>query len=302
MAARQSDRYGDSGLRREEEGDYRMAQTAVALLKEFAKTKQHSSCRCLVASAHAARCAEEVYRHVRPGQDSRSARAAVEPQGCPYPNRVTGGNPDIFMKSSRRRSRPGGDRRLLRLRELRRRQRGHDPRRAGEAGAGRNTIVFFLGDHGFHLGDHGFWSKYSMLEATRRAPLMVRVPGAPANGQVCREFVEFVDFVPTLGELLGSICPRTSKAPASRRCWPTRAGRGRRPCSWPRARPTRSCATAQYSYMEFAKGPVPAAPFDLEKDPWETVNLADDPAYAEARSQMAEALKAGWKAALPPEK
>ena len=34
--------------------------------------------------------------------------------------------------------------------------------------ADKNTIVVFLGDHGFHLGDHGFWSKYSMLEATRR--------------------------------------------------------------------------------------------------------------------------------------
>ena len=56
----------------------------------------------------------------------------------------------------------------------------------------------------------------------------------------------------------------------------------------------------KYSYLEFQKGPVPAALYDLEKDPWETVNLADDPAYAKARQEMADALKAGWKAALPP--
>ena len=134
-------------------------------------------------------------------------------KGCPYPKRMTGGNPDIFT------------------------QEQPTPQQAREAiaayyacvsfvddnvglildalekqGLADNTIVFIMGDHGFHLGDHGFWSKYSMLEATRRAPLWVRVPGAPANGQVCREFVEFVDFMPTLGELLGFDVPETSKA------------------------------------------------------------------------------------------
>lgn len=39
-------------------------------------------------------------------------------------------------------------------------------------GLDKNTIVVFLADHGFHLGDHGCWSKYSMLEATRRVPLL----------------------------------------------------------------------------------------------------------------------------------
>ena len=57
--------------------------------------------------------------------------------------------------------------------------------------------------------------------------------------------------------------------------------------------------TRKFSYLEFGKGPVPAALFDLEKDPWETVNLADDPAYAQTRQEMAQLLKAGWKAALP---
>jgi len=57
--------------------------------------------------------------------------------------------------------------------------------------------------------------------------------------------------------------------------------------------------TPKFSYMEFKKGEMPAAMFDLGKDPWETVNVVDDPAYAAAKAEMAALLKAGWKAALP---
>ncbi|MEK7992534.1 MAG: sulfatase-like hydrolase/transferase, partial [Planctomycetota bacterium] len=217
-----------------------------------------------------------------------------------YPRRVTVGNPDIFTN------------------------RQPTPREVKEAiaayyacvsfvdsnigmvldelekqGLANNTIVFILGDHGWHLGDHGFWSKYSMLEATRRAPLWVRVPGAPANGQVCREFVEFVDFVPTVGELAGLDLPANLEGLSF---VPLLANPSR---SWKKAvfmvenENNQVVRNRKFSYLEFKKGPVPAALFDLEKDPWETVNLADDPAYAKTRQDMAQLLKAGWKAALP---
>ncbi|MBI4323644.1 MAG: DUF4976 domain-containing protein [Chloroflexi bacterium] len=58
--------------------------------------------------------------------------------------------------------------------------------------------------------------------------------------------------------------------------------------------------TKKYSFLEFKKGERPAALFDLEKDPWETVNVVDEPAYAAVRRERADLLHAGWKAALPP--
>jgi arylsulfatase A-like enzyme len=57
--------------------------------------------------------------------------------------------------------------------------------------------------------------------------------------------------------------------------------------------------TRKHSYLELKKGPVRTALYDLEKDPWETVNLADEPASAQVRQEMADVLKRGWKAALP---
>lgn len=167
-------------------------------------------------------------------------------------------------------------------------------------GLDKNTIVVFLADHGFHLGDHGCWSKYSMLEATRRVPLIVRVPGAPANGNVCREFVEFVDLVPTLGELAHLELPEglegTSFAPLlvnPSRPWKKAVfmvdGDG-----------GQMVRTKKCSYLVLKKGPVSAALYDLERDPWETINVAADPAYATLRQKMEALLKQGWKAALPP--
>ena len=224
-------------------------------------------------------------------------------KGFPYMDRAAGGNPDIFI------------------------QRQPTPQQAREAiaayyacvsfvddnigrvldtldreGLAKNTIVVFLGDHGFHLGDHGFWSKYSMLEGARKAPLLVRVPGAPANGKACRQFVEFVDLVPTLGELLKLDLPAnlegTSFVPLLAdpdRPWKSAI------FMWDGAG-GRVVRTRRHSYMEFGKGTVPAALYDLEKDPWETVNLADDPAQAATRRELAALLKAGWKAALPPKR
>jgi uncharacterized sulfatase len=140
-----------------------------------------------------------------------------------------------------------------------------------------------------------------MLEPTRRVALIVRVPGAPANGQVCREFVEFVDLVPTLGALVGLDLPRnlegTSFAPLlsdATRPWKKAVfmvgGSGD---------PGEVVRTRRYSYLEFQNSDKPAALFDLQKDPWETNNVVDDPAYSETRREHAALLHSGWKAALP---
>jgi len=298
--SRNSDRYGDSGLAPEQEGDYRNAQIACALLKEFAQTKKHFFLSVHQSRPHTPLVAPKKYIDMYDPAQIPDPPAPPDVKTSLYPRRVTVGNPDIFMS------------------------RQPSPREVKEAiaayyacvsfidsnigmvldelekqGLAQNTIVFIMGDHGFHLGDHGFWSKYSMLEATRRAPLWVRVPGAPGNGQVCRQFVEFVDFVPTVGELAGLDVPGNLEGLSF---VPLLADPGR---PWKKAifqvesETDQVVRTRRYSFMTFGKGPVPAALFDLEKDPWETVNLADDPAYAQVRQEMAQLLKAGWKAALP---
>jgi uncharacterized sulfatase len=172
-----------------------------------------------------------------------------------------------------------------------------------QEGLADNTIVVFLGDHGFHLGEHGLWSKYTLFEQSRRSPLIVRVPGMAGNGRKCRQLVEFVDILPTLGQLCGLDVPATLE------------GTSFVPLLQDPARPWKKAAFTEftsnktvnhavvnerYRYAEWPyQGELFTELYDLEKDPWETVNVSSDPAYAETRAEMAALLKSGWKSALP---
>ena len=298
--ARNSDRYGDSGLAPEEEGDYRNAQIACALLKEFAQTQKHFFLSVHQSRPHTPLIAPKKYIDMYDPAKIPDPPAPPEVKSSLYPRRLTVGNPDIFMN---RQPTPQQVKETIAayyacvsfvdsnigmiLDELE------------KQGLARNTIVFIMGDHGFHLGDHGFWSKYSMLESTRRAPLWVRVPGAPGNGQVCREFVEFVDFMPTLGELVGLDLPAHLEGSSFVPLLANPSQPWKKAVFMVENENNQVVRTRKFSYLEFQKGPVPVAFFNLERDPWETVNLANDPAYTQARQEMAQLLKAGWKAALP---
>lgn len=298
---KRSDRYGDSGRTPEEEGDHRIARTAAALLKEFSQTGRQFFLSVHQSRPHTPLLAPRQYIEMyNPDRIPDPPAPAASLKDFPYLQRTTGRNPDIFMQAQ---------------------PTPHQAREAIAAyyacvsfvddnvgtilgaldanGLAQNTMVFVMGDHGFHLGDHGMWSKYSMLEPTRRAPMWVRVPGAPANGSVCREFVEFVDLVPTVGELLGLELPSrlegTSFAPLLAnpgRPWKSAVFQVQSPAE-------QMVRTRRYSYMKFENGEVPVALYDLEKDPWETVNLANDPGHAAVRAEMAALLQAGWKSALP---
>jgi len=298
--SRNSDRYGDSGLAPEEEGDYRNAQIACALLKEFAQTRNQFFLSVHQSRPHTPLVAPKKYVDMYDPVKIPDPPAPPKLESSLYPRRLTVGNPDIFMRQQPTQQQAKEaiaayyacvsfvDSNIgMILDELE------------KQGLADSTILFILGDHGFHLGDHGFWSKYSMLEATRRAPLWVRVPGAPANGRVCHEFVEFVDFVPTVGELVGLDLPANLEGLSFVPLLANPSQPWKKAVFMVENENSQVVRNRNFSYLEFKKGPVPAALFDLEKDPWETVNLADDPAYAKTRQDMAELLKAGWKAALP---
>jgi uncharacterized sulfatase len=71
-----------------------------------------------------------------------------------------------------------------------------------------NTLVIFVGDHGYHTGERQWWNKNTLFERSCRAPLIIAAPGMQ-GGQRTRSLVEFVDLYPTIADFCGLPMPHT---------------------------------------------------------------------------------------------
>jgi len=170
-----------------------------------------------------------------------------------------------------------------------------------------NTIIILWGDHGWHLGDHAIWCKHTNFEQATRVPLILVTPGSSTPATTSAP-VEFLDIFPTLCELAGIRAPDnlhgTSllpllKDPAgsikelARSQYPRHSDFG--PVMGYAYRDTR------YRYIEWIQkdakqgettGPVVARElYDYKKDPLETRNVVDDPAYRKVVAAMQARIK-----------
>ncbi len=66
-----------------------------------------------------------------------------------------------------------------------------------------NTIVLFMGDHGWHLGEKGHWGKFTTWDEANHTTLIIYDPSAAGNGRQCSRVVSLQDLYPTLVELCG---------------------------------------------------------------------------------------------------
>lgn len=72
--------------------------------------------------------------------------------------------------------------------------------------AANDTIVVFLGDHGYHLGNHGLYCKHSNFEQATKSPFLISPAmqdvHAPRNVRAYAP-VELLDLMPTLKDMAG---------------------------------------------------------------------------------------------------
>ena len=166
-----------------------------------------------------------------------------------------------------------------------------------DTGQWDNTLIIFSSDHGEYLGDHYLTGKGQLYDSTMRVPLIVRDPSPEADvtrGQQLNGFAESIDHAPTMLDYLNIPIPdrfqgtsvlnrvrghSTSKTeihyekdiggeiadivpdPDQRLLWLVR--------------------DHTYKYIQFAAENIPPLLFDLNADPNEYQNLADDPAHTQ---------------------
>lgn len=178
------------------------------------------------------------------------------------------------------------------------------------------TIVVLWGDHGWHLGDHGMWCKHTNYEQATHAPLIVAAPGQPTD-QRSSAIVEFVDIYPTLCDLAGIDRPPHLQGDSLAHVVRATANPhgalqtdGFALHVYPRhtkqtgALLGHALRSDRWRYVEWqdSAGAVIARElYDLDNDPDETVNRADDPDLAtviaehaaRVQSQLAKGHPAG---------
>ncbi len=185
-----------------------------------------------------------------------------------------------------------------------------------QLGLRENTIVVFCSDHGDFMGEHAMQCKGGVFyDCLTRVPLIVSWPGQVPAGQREDSPVNLIDVVPTLLHLQGMKIPRALQGallpgvtegsprdatfseygaggPPFRMADLERLPRpwGRRALiqslQWREAEGRRKMVrTRTWKYVHDPMGDQDEL-YDLMRDPWELVNVVDEPAHREVVAEM----------------
>jgi N-acetylglucosamine-6-sulfatase len=159
-------------------------------------------------------------------------------------------------------------------------------RRTGEL---EDTYLVFTSDNGYLLGEHRQVGKHLVFEESIRVPLAIRGPGVEA-GETRPEPVQNVDLAPTITELAGVRAQRVVDGVPLLGPGPLDPDRDLF-VSYPQSALAYDAVRSAdgFTYAEYEAGDVEL--YDLNEDPFQLENVAEDPAYAEARDRLAARLE-----------
>lgn len=162
---------------------------------------------------------------------------------------------------------------------------------------GEDTIVVYTSDHGDQLGDRGMWWKNTFYQSSVGVPLVMRWTGRITPTKVPQN-VSLVDVGPTLLDLAG-IEPLPEASGHSFRCliegdptlWADEVFAESRGLGQI-GRYQRMVRRGRWK-LSYFHGLEPQL-FDMEDDPQELVDLAQDPRYASLRASLLRSILSDW--------
>lgn len=161
-----------------------------------------------------------------------------------------------------------------------------------------NTVVFYMGDNGFHLGEHGFYDKRDAFETSIRVPLLVMAPGRIPAGSTYDQMVQNIDIAPTILDLCGvQVAEDAMDGRSMRPLWSADDAGS---VSWrdhllyeyhwewnfPATPTTLAIRTDRYKYIYYHGDWDQDGFYDLQTDPVERHNLIDVPGYQDRIEAM----------------
>jgi uncharacterized sulfatase len=162
-----------------------------------------------------------------------------------------------------------------------------------ESGQLDNTLVVFLGDHGYHLGEHNWWNKVTVFEQGTKAPFIVAGQSVGKKGVQSDAMFEFIDIYPTLADLFNLEAPDhlEGKSFAEVIEDPSQSFRSEVRAITRRGEMVGSTVkNANWRYTEWDNGEGGRELYDQANDPIEYNNMAENPEYAGVVKEMKELL------------
>ena len=160
----------------------------------------------------------------------------------------------------------------------------------------QDTIILFVADHGDMLGERGLWFKMSFYEGSSRVPMMISAPNMTPG--LATDPVSNIDVCPTLCDLAGVSMDEVMPWTAGESVVPLGQGAQRQsPVAMEYAAeasyaPMVSLRQGRYKLNLCALDPDQL--YDLEADPHELINLAEDPAHADGYAALKAIAADRW--------
>ena len=154
-----------------------------------------------------------------------------------------------------------------------------------EKGIADNTVIIFMGDNGYYLGERQLADKWLMHDNSLRVPLIIFDPRTN-NHRVITDMVLNIDVTKTILDLAGIKQPSEyqgiSLVPYLKGKKPEKVRESilvEHLWKLPQIPSSEGIRTPKWKYFRYRFIQSPEELYDLENDPMETINLAQDPEY-----------------------
>ncbi len=163
----------------------------------------------------------------------------------------------------------------------------------------KNTIVVFTSDHGDGAAAHKWAAKLSLYEESSKIPLILSWPGQISAGKVDKNhLVSQIDILPTLCDYAGIDASVSFTGQSLRNIindpkaeWRENLVVELADYKPDRNRKGRMIRSSRFKYNVYSSGDNNEQLFDLQNDPGEMKNLAEDPAFQNIKAEHIQQLQ-----------